>query len=117
MLMGVVKIDRQTSRDGRLYLKRSSSFISHVNEVDHKENKENVCQLDSADDLDLDEIIEAGSEYCMLGDQLCSIPYDLYDLPDLKEVLSVETWNSCLPKMKNILCRFIYLIWISMCSG
>ncbi|RWW06745.1 hypothetical protein BHE74_00043295 [Ensete ventricosum] len=45
------------------------------------------------DDHDEDEVAEVGCEYVMIGGQMCSIPYELYDLPDLKGILSLETWN------------------------
>jgi hypothetical protein len=39
---------------------------------------------------------EVGCELAMSRGQVCSIPYELYDLPELTEVLSLETWNLCL---------------------
>ena len=41
-------------------------------------------------------IAEVGAELCMVGDQTCSDPYELFDLPDLKQILSLDNWNSCL---------------------
>ena len=32
----------------------------------------------------------------MVGDQTCSVPYELFDFPDLKHILSLDNWNSCL---------------------
>lgn len=49
-----------------------------------------------SDDFDLLELGESGSEFCQVGDQTCCIPFELYDLPDLREVLSLEVWNECL---------------------
>ncbi|URD91881.1 hypothetical protein MUK42_34569 [Musa troglodytarum] len=46
-----------------------------------------------SDDHDEHEAAEVGCEYVMIGGQMCSIPYELYDLPDLKGILSFETWN------------------------
>ncbi|XP_072996535.1 uncharacterized protein [Typha latifolia] len=48
------------------------------------------------DELEISEIGEAGTELCQVGNQSCSIPLELYDLPDLGGVLSLETWNNCL---------------------
>lgn len=49
-----------------------------------------------SDDFDLLELGETRSEFCQVGDQTCSIPFELYDLPDLHGVLSLEVWNDCL---------------------
>ncbi|XP_078433170.1 uncharacterized protein LOC144704578 [Wolffia australiana] len=46
-------------------------------------------------DADLD-TADVGCELIKITDQIFSVPYDLYELPDLKEVLSLETWNTCL---------------------
>ncbi|XP_020264239.1 uncharacterized protein LOC109840130 [Asparagus officinalis] len=48
------------------------------------------------DDVDDSDPAEVGCELVIVGDQTCNIPYDLYDLTSLKDVLSLETWNSCL---------------------
>ncbi|KAL1220307.1 hypothetical protein V5N11_021070 [Cardamine amara subsp. amara] len=54
-------------------------------------------QTDSEDDSDdYDIAAEANCELAMVEDQLCSIPYELYDLSDLTGILSIETWNSFL---------------------
>lgn len=39
---------------------------------------------------------EKGTELCRVGEQNCNIPYELFDLPDLRPVLSLDTWNHCL---------------------
>ncbi|GMI98505.1 hypothetical protein HRI_003519800 [Hibiscus trionum] len=51
---------------------------------------------DSGDDLDDCDFEGIGCELGMVEGQICSIPYELFDLPDLREILSLETWNSCL---------------------
>lgn len=51
------------------------------------------CTTDDFDDYDLAEL---GCELAMVGDQMCNIPYDIFDLSSLKDVLSLETWNYCL---------------------
>ncbi|CBI16220.3 unnamed protein product, partial [Vitis vinifera] len=50
----------------------------------------------SDDDFDLLELGETGAEFCQIGSQTCSIPFELYDLPGLEEVLSMDVWNECL---------------------
>ncbi|KAL7153765.1 hypothetical protein ABFS83_04G190100 [Erythranthe nasuta] len=49
-----------------------------------------------SDDFDLLEFGETGEEFCQVGDLTRSIPYELYDLPGLKDVLSMEVWNEVL---------------------
>ncbi|KAJ7980927.1 Nuclear factor related to kappa-B-binding protein [Quillaja saponaria] len=49
-----------------------------------------------SDDFDLLELGETGAEFCQIGNQTCSIPMELYDLPGLEDVLSVDVWNECL---------------------
>ncbi|GAB4824331.1 hypothetical protein Ancab_007219 [Ancistrocladus abbreviatus] len=49
-----------------------------------------------SDDFDLLELGESGSEFCQVGDQTCCIPFELYDLTDLREILSLDVWNECL---------------------
>ncbi|XXG81800.1 hypothetical protein AAC387_Pa09g2369 [Persea americana] len=47
------------------------------------------------DGVDLSEVGEIGGELCGVGEQ-SSIPFELYDLLDLSDVLSLENWNDCL---------------------
>ncbi|KAI4356105.1 hypothetical protein L6164_000152 [Bauhinia variegata] len=49
-----------------------------------------------SDDFDLLELGETGAEFCQIGNQTCSIPLELYDLPGLGDILSVDVWNECL---------------------
>ncbi|CAA6669343.1 unnamed protein product [Spirodela intermedia] len=49
-----------------------------------------------SDDYDVSELGEAGSEYCQVGSQNFLVPLELYDLPDLSSILSLDTWNNCL---------------------
>ncbi|KAH1081120.1 hypothetical protein J1N35_020881 [Gossypium stocksii] len=51
---------------------------------------------DSGDDLDDFDFKGISSELGMVEGQVCSIPYELFDLPDLRNILSLDTWNSCL---------------------
>ncbi|CAA7056212.1 unnamed protein product [Microthlaspi erraticum] len=60
-------------------------------------NKSQAVGADSESDSDDDYgLAEANCELAMVQGQRCSIPYELYDLPDLTGVLSTETWNSLL---------------------
>ncbi|PPD92126.1 hypothetical protein GOBAR_DD10953 [Gossypium barbadense] len=37
-----------------------------------------------------------GAEFCQVGNSTCSVPFDLYDLPGLEDILSLDVWNECL---------------------
>ncbi|KAI3772421.1 hypothetical protein L6452_03607 [Arctium lappa] len=49
-----------------------------------------------SDDFDLLELGETGEEFCQIGDQTCCIPFELYDLPGLGDILSMDVWNNVL---------------------
>ncbi|GMI81816.1 NUCLEAR FACTOR KAPPA-B-BINDING-LIKE PROTEIN 1 [Hibiscus trionum] len=49
-----------------------------------------------SDDYDLLELGETGAEFCQVGISTCSVPFELYDLPGLEDVLSLDVWNECL---------------------
>jgi nuclear factor related to kappa-B-binding protein len=49
-----------------------------------------------SDELDVTELGEAGAEMCQVGDQSFAVPLELYDLGNLGNVLSLNTWNSLL---------------------
>ncbi|CAL9754608.1 unnamed protein product [Musa acuminata subsp. burmannicoides] len=83
--MGIIKLRPQ--RPGNDHHLRRSSFIILQNEDTHELEK---TLGDDSDDCELGEV---GYEYVMVGGQTCGIPYELYELPDLKEILSVDTWN------------------------
>ncbi|PPS07667.1 hypothetical protein GOBAR_AA12985 [Gossypium barbadense] len=39
---------------------------------------------------------ETGAEFCQVGNLTCSVPFELYDLPGLEDILSLDVWNECL---------------------
>ncbi|RRT70625.1 hypothetical protein B296_00031069 [Ensete ventricosum] len=49
-----------------------------------------------SDEFDPAELGEPETQLCQVGNQSCSIPLELFDLPDLGSVLSLDTWNECL---------------------
>ncbi|KAB5520274.1 hypothetical protein DKX38_024593 [Salix brachista] len=49
-----------------------------------------------SDDFDLLELGETGAEFCQFGNLTCSVPFELYDLPGLENILSVDVWNDVL---------------------
>ncbi|RZC81653.1 hypothetical protein C5167_044225 [Papaver somniferum] len=71
-------------------LKGGSNFMSE--EYDYEEDNTDAG-LGSDDDINLSEI---GEELCQVGNLCCSIPIELYELEDLTQILSLETWNNCL---------------------
>ncbi|XP_043700770.1 uncharacterized protein LOC122651451 [Telopea speciosissima] len=73
--------------------KRSSTSES---DNDDDEDEDGVDSGAGSDDFDMSELGEIGEESCQLGGGNCSIPYELYDLPDLGEILTLDAWNNCL---------------------
>ncbi|KAJ4727970.1 Nuclear factor related to kappa-B-binding [Melia azedarach] len=70
--------------------------ISDFNGKDVKMEKSTDPRVDLEDEFDDYELEEVGCELGMVEGKLCNIPYELFDLPNLREILSLETWNSCL---------------------
>ncbi|CAN8277881.1 unnamed protein product [Cochlearia groenlandica] len=67
--------------------------------VDSDDDDDEFDEDDSgagSDDFDLLELSETGTEFCQVGNVTCSIPFEIYDLDDLEEILSVDVWNDCL---------------------
>lgn len=73
---------------------RRLSYSSDVDNIVLEENQTSGKSFE--DDSDYCEVMEVGCELGMVEGQLCNIPFELYDLPDLREILSLNTWNSCL---------------------
>ncbi|KAK9057654.1 hypothetical protein SSX86_022490 [Deinandra increscens subsp. villosa] len=55
-----------------------------------------------SDEFDLLELGETGEEFCQIGDQTCSIPFELYDLPGLENILSMDVWNEVLTEEERL---------------
>lgn len=69
----------------------------HANHKQRKfRNFKIIAEADDDEDEDGFNFSDSGCELVTFGNQICNIPYDLYDLSNLKYVLSVESWNSCL---------------------
>lgn len=90
--MGIVKI-RHRGALNKNHDQQTSCALT-VDGLVHEDRL--LTGKDGADEFDDSDLADVGCELAMVGDQMCSIPYDLYDLSDLKDVLSLETWNSCL---------------------
>ncbi|CAH9094421.1 unnamed protein product [Cuscuta europaea] len=68
-------------------------------ETEDDDDDEEFDDCDSgagSDDFDLLELGESGEEFCQVGDQTCSIPFELYDLQGLDNILSMDVWNDVL---------------------
>ncbi|KAJ6320083.1 hypothetical protein OIU78_015471 [Salix suchowensis] len=86
--MGIQKVFHRSS---------SSDKLSCVFNGEVKLMRDNpVLGADSGNDSDDCELAELNCELGMVEGQWCCIPYELYDLPDLREILSLDTWNLCL---------------------
>ncbi|KAL2239499.1 UNVERIFIED_CONTAM: Nuclear factor related to kappa-B-binding protein [Sesamum indicum] len=83
-----------SSDDDEDFQRRNST--SAVESDDDDDDFDDCDSGAGSDDFDLLELGETGEEFCQVGDQTCSIPYELYDLPGLKDVLSMEVWNEVL---------------------
>ncbi|XP_020107740.1 uncharacterized protein LOC109723690 isoform X2 [Ananas comosus] len=73
--------------------------VSDEEQEEDSSGSDDWSDLDSgmeSDELDLSELGDAMTELCQVGNQSCSIPLELYDLPDLGSVLSLDTWNETL---------------------
>ncbi|THU54694.1 hypothetical protein C4D60_Mb10t27840 [Musa balbisiana] len=56
-----------------------------------------------SDEFDSSELGEPGTLLCQVGIQSCGIPLELFHLPDLGSVLSLETWNDCLSEQERFM--------------
>ncbi|GJN15827.1 hypothetical protein PR202_gb02770 [Eleusine coracana subsp. coracana] len=78
--------------------------ISSYGDGDDDLTKDEIMLLQSfpSHESDDSEGAEMGCELAMSRSQMCNVPYELYDLPELTEVLSLETWNLCLTEDDRI---------------
>lgn len=83
------------SRDSVMSDDEEFQSRSSASKSDSDDDNDVDSGMDS-DGFDLSELGEIGEEFCQLGSQKCSIPFELYDLPDLSTILSLDTWNNCL---------------------
>ncbi|KAJ4830992.1 hypothetical protein Tsubulata_009313 [Turnera subulata] len=49
-----------------------------------------------SDDFELLELGETGAEFCQIGEFACTVPFELYDLSGLEDILSLDVWNEVL---------------------
>ncbi|KAI3995280.1 hypothetical protein MKX01_032082 [Papaver californicum] len=73
--------------------------------------------LGSDDDIDLSESGQIGEELCQVGSECCSIPIELYDLEDLTQILSLDTWNNCLTEEERFgLAKYLPALDVFTCT-
>ncbi|KAJ4890514.1 hypothetical protein Rs2_30262 [Raphanus sativus] len=63
---------------------------------------EDRLELQRSDDFDLLELAESGAEFSQVGNVTCSVPFELYDLSSLEDILSVDVWNECLTEEERL---------------
>ncbi|XP_022752803.1 uncharacterized protein LOC111301436 isoform X2 [Durio zibethinus] len=76
-------------------LQRRSSAVDSDGDDDDDEFDDADSGAGS-DDFDLLELGETGAEFCQVGNLTCSVSLELYDLPGLGDILSLDVWNECL---------------------
>lgn len=87
--MGVVKIRRQGPGKDNYVQQLPLNYTS--DELFQDDGY--LYGKDLSDDPDDFELSDTGCEYALVNDQTSNIPYDIYELPNLKEILCLETWN------------------------
>ncbi|GMI92070.1 NUCLEAR FACTOR KAPPA-B-BINDING-LIKE PROTEIN 1 [Hibiscus trionum] len=70
--------------------------ISVVSDGDDDDEFDDADSGAGSDDYDLLDLGETGAEFCQVGNSTCSVPFELYDLPGLEDILSLDVWNECL---------------------
>ncbi|CAH2065284.1 unnamed protein product [Thlaspi arvense] len=89
--------------DERLELQRkTSAAVVHVDSDDEDDDFDEDDSGAGSDDFDLLELAETGAEFCQVGNVTCSIPFELYDLSSLEDILSVDVWNECLTEEERL---------------
>lgn len=95
----VSRLDSEFSSKSRESMSSDEEEFPRRNSGAESDEDDEFDDCDSgvgSDDFDLLELGESGEEFCQIWDQTCSIPLELYDLPGLGDVLSMNVWNDCL---------------------
>lgn len=93
------RVDSEFSPHSRETMSSDDDDLQPNNSAVESDDDDEFDDADSgagSDDFDLLELGETGAEFCQIGNQTCSIPLELYDLPGLDDILSVDVWNDCL---------------------
>ncbi|TXG73965.1 hypothetical protein EZV62_002544 [Acer yangbiense] len=78
---------------------RRSSAVDESSDDDEFEDADSGA---GSDDFDLLELGETDAEFCQVGNLTCSVPFELYDLPGLEDILSVDVWNELLSEEEKV---------------
>lgn len=95
----VSRLDSEVSPGSRKSVSSDEDELQQRSSAAESDDDDEFDDADSgagSDDFDLLELGETGVEYCQVGNQTCGIPFELYDLPSLEDILSVDVWNECL---------------------
>ncbi|XP_031487417.1 uncharacterized protein LOC116255664 [Nymphaea colorata] len=95
--MAIVKV----AKGSQLYAEFASScrdcIPSDVDDAhtgtDEEEDADSGLGSDCVDSVELEQDV---GEFCQVGDQKFLVPLEVYELPDLRDILSIDTWNDCL---------------------
>ncbi|GKA00348.1 hypothetical protein Tco_0672898 [Tanacetum coccineum] len=91
--------DEEESQESHLPLTSGRGFRRRGVELDEEGDAFGYNECDSgaaSDDFDLLELGETGEEFCQIGDQTYSIPFELYHLSVLEDILCMDFWNNVL---------------------
>ncbi|KAM0999624.1 hypothetical protein ACFX15_006113 [Malus domestica] len=95
----VSRLDSEFSPSSRKSMSSDEDELQQRSSAAESDDDDEFDDADSgagSDDFDLLELGETGVEFCQVGNQTCSIPFELYDIPSLEDILSVDVWNECL---------------------
>ncbi|PKI65934.1 hypothetical protein CRG98_013672 [Punica granatum] len=84
------------------HIEENENFAFHQPEFDEDDDFDEVDSGARSDDFDLLELGETGAEFCQVGSSTCSVPFELYDLPNLEDVLSINVRSECLTKEERL---------------
>ncbi|XP_010541374.1 PREDICTED: uncharacterized protein LOC104814856 [Tarenaya hassleriana] len=96
--------ETMSSDEGELLQRKISAANPESEEEDDEDDvfDDDADSGAGSDDFDLLELAETGAEFCQVKNMTCSIPFELYDLPGLEDILSVEVWNECLTEGERL---------------
>ncbi|KAJ3676389.1 hypothetical protein LUZ60_003801 [Juncus effusus] len=96
--MTIVKIANGFRSSEDVERESTTSSDSAETEVSSSDSGSSDSEYDSATGQEEAEVelTQPGTDVCQVGDRSCILPDELYDLNDLSEILSVDTWNNCL---------------------
>lgn len=95
----VSRVDSEFSPGSRKSMSSDEDELQRRSSAVESDDDDEFDDADSgagSDDFDLLELGETGVEFCQVGNQTCSIPFELYDLQGLEDILSIDVWNECL---------------------